>query len=150
MKFKCSVEIDLPMNRVVELFGNPDNLKEWQDGFISFEHISGNPGDIGAQSRMKYQIGKRQIELIETIIKNDLPYEFTGLYEAKEMTNTMKNTFHEISDRRTRYEASVEYTSMRGFMVRMMASLYPGMFKKQVQKWMNQFRDFCESSGLQE
>ena len=147
MKFKCSVEINLPLERVVELFDNPDNLKEWQDGFISYEHMSGNPGEIGAMARMRYKVGSREIELVETIVKNELPYEFTGLYDAKEMTNTMKNTFHVVSEKVTRYDADVEYLKMRGFMVNVMAKLFPGMFRKQVQKWMNQFRDFCEREG---
>ncbi|MBT7040151.1 MAG: SRPBCC family protein, partial [Bacteroidetes bacterium] len=35
MKFSCQVEINAPIDQVLELFVNPDNLKELQDGFIS-------------------------------------------------------------------------------------------------------------------
>ena len=57
--FTCSVEIALPVEKVIELFKNTENLKEWQDGFISFEHISGTPGEPGAKSRTQYKIDKR-------------------------------------------------------------------------------------------
>ena len=91
MKFICSVNINLPRTKVIELFDNSDNLKQWQDGFISFEHISGEPGKKGAKSQMRYKIGKREIELIETIITNNLPDEFIGHYKANAMENSMKN-----------------------------------------------------------
>ena len=144
MKFNCSVEINLPVDKVVELFDNPDNLKEWQDGFVSFEHLSGTAGQPGAKSRIIYKMGRREMELIETITVRDLPREFSGVYEHESMDNTMKNYFIELGPERTRLDAEVEYTEFRGFMVKIMAFLFPGMFKKQVQKWMNQFRDFAE------
>ena len=147
MKFTCSVDIKLPKARTVELWSDPENLVKWQDGFKSFEHLSGNPGEVGAKSEMKYENGSHKIELLETIISNNLPDEFTGRYEAKQMVNTMKNTFTEISENETRWEAEIEYLSFHGFMPKLMAFLMPGMFRKQTQKWLDQFRDFCEKEG---
>lgn len=144
MKFSCSVEIKLPKNKVAELFNNPDNLKEWQDGFLGLEHLSGTPGENGAKSKMIYKIGKRDMVLEETILENNLPDEFTGRYETKEMVNTMKNQFTAISDKKTRWDAELEYTEFQGFMPILMAKLMPGMFKKQTQKWLNQFKSFAE------
>ena len=87
----------------------------------------------------------RVLELIETIIKRDLPDEFSATYASKPMTNTLKTSFIDLGEGRTRYQAEAEYVEMNGFMVKLMAKLFPGMFKKQVQKWMDQFRDFAES-----
>ena len=147
MKFTCSVDIDLPLDRVVELFDNVANLKHWQDGFISHEHVSGVPGESGTISRLIYKSGKREINLTETIVTNDLPAEFTALYEAKEMTNTMSNKFSSLTENSTRYIAEINYIKFNGIMVKLMATVFPGMFKKQVQKWLNQFKGFCERSG---
>ena len=147
MKFTCFVDIDLPVDRVIELFDNPDNLVEWQDGFVSFEHISGTPGQPGAKSKLTYKMGKRNMDLIETINVRNLPEEFSGTYEGKSMLNTMSNRFSEFNTGVTRYEAEVEYLEFRGFMIKVMAFLMPGMFKKQVQKWMNQFKAFAEGVG---
>ena len=36
MKYQNEIEINLPLNRVIELFDNPDNLKRWQPGLESF------------------------------------------------------------------------------------------------------------------
>ncbi len=147
MKFTCSVDIDLPRNRVVELWENDENLKEWQDGFISYEHQSGDPGKPGAQSKFLYKMGKKgQMELLETIEVNDLPEEFTARYEAASMVNTMKNHFIELDENKTRWETHIDYIEFRGFAIRLMARLMPGVFKKQVQKWLNQFKAFAENA----
>ena len=147
MKFTCHVDVNQPINKVIELFDNPDNMKHWQDGFVSFTNISGRPGQPGAKSRVIYDMGKRgQMELIETVLVRNLPHEFSGTYEHKHMTNSMKNSFKELSPNQTRWTAEVEYTKMNGFMIKIMAFLMPGMFKKQVQKWMDQFKAFAERS----
>ena len=146
MKFNCHVEINQPINKVIELFDNPDNLKEWQDGFISIEHKSGRQGEVGAKSRLLYEFGKKgkQMELIETITVKNLPHEFSGTYVHKHMTNNMVNRFKELSHNKTRWDAEIEYTQLNGFMIKMMAFLMPGMFKKQTQKWLDQFKEFAE------
>ena len=144
MKFTCSVTINKPRQQVVDLWQDPENLKHWQDGFVDFKHLEGDPGHIGAVSRMRYKIRNRDLELIETIQHIDLPNEMTAMYESKPMNNTMRNTFTMVNDTITRWDAEIHYTEMNGFVVKMMAALFPGMFKKQAQKWFDQFKAFAE------
>ncbi|MDP8208624.1 MAG: SRPBCC family protein [Candidatus Electryonea clarkiae] len=144
MKFTCFVEIDLPIDEVIGLYDNVENLKEWQDGFVSHEHLSGTPGESGAKSIFIYKAGRNVIELIETIKVKNLPQEFIGTYEATSMVNTMSNRFTALGENRSRYDAEIEYTRFNGFLPKMMALLMPGVFKKQTQKWLNQFKVFAE------
>jgi peroxiredoxin family protein len=147
MKFTCRVDIKASLGKVVEAFDSADNLKHWQDGFVSFEHLNGIPKEQGAQSKMVYKIGKRDMVLTETILKNDLPREFNGRYDFKEGSNTMCNRFEIIDRDSTRWIAEVEYTQMNSFMMKMMSKLMPGMFRKQTQKWMDQFKVFVEKNN---
>ncbi len=41
MKYTCTVDVNLPIDKVVALWENENNFKEWQDGFKSIEHLSG-------------------------------------------------------------------------------------------------------------
>ena len=141
MKFSCDIIIDAPVDKVVEIFKNPDNLKHFQDGFISKTLISGNEGEVGAISKMVYE----KLELQETILINDLPNEFKGLYEHKHMTNTMRVLFSSLPNSKTQYTSEIEYTKFNGFLIKLIARLFPGMFKKQVYKWMEQFKSYTES-----
>jgi uncharacterized membrane protein len=146
MKFKCQVDIDLPREKVIELFDSVDNLKHWQDGFISFEHLTGEPGEVGSTARMMYEMNGRPMELIETVTVKNFPDEFSGTYVHKHMTNSMVNKFEWLASDKTRWTAEIEYTQLNGFMIKMMAFLMPGMFKKQTQKWLNQFKAFAEGN----
>ncbi|MDX5347712.1 MAG: SRPBCC family protein [Hymenobacteraceae bacterium] len=142
MKYTNEIEIDLPREKVVELFENPDNMKYWQPGLQSFEHISGTPGQPGAKSRLRYKMGKREIEMIETITKSSLPDEFNGLYETNGVYNVMNNRFIPVSENKTKWVSESEF-QFSGFM-KLMGWLMPGAFRKQSQKYLDDFKAFAE------
>lgn len=145
LTYDCQVDINLPRERVIELFDNPDNLKEWQPGLISFEHLSGEPGHPGARSRLVYQMGKRRIEMIETITERNLPERFSGTYETKGAYNEMVNEFSELGPDRTRWVSHVRF-ELSGLM-KIMGWLMPSTFRKQSQSFMVMFREFAEKEG---
>ena len=88
-------------------------------------------------------MGKREIEMIETITTRNLPDEFSGTYEAKGVFNILKVTFVKVSDTKTKYITEEEF-QFKGFM-KLMAFLMPGAFKKQSLKYMTAFKNFAES-----
>ena len=143
MKYTVETTINLPRHKVIELFDNPDNLKHWMEGLISFEHLSGAPGMVGAKSKLTFQMGKRRMELIETITRRDLPDEFSGTYEANGVFNIQRNRFEIIDENRTRYISETEF-KFKGFM-KILALLMPGAFKKQSMKYLLDFKKFAES-----
>jgi len=143
MKYEVEVEINLSRDKVVELFDNPDNMKYWQPGLVSFEAISGSPGQVGAKSKLQYKMGKRELEMIETITVNDLPLEFSGTYEAKGVWNHVQNYFIEKGNDKTIWKSVNEF-KCSGFL-RIMIFLMPGMFKKETCKYLANFKEFAES-----
>ncbi len=144
MKYTSSIEINRPVDRVIELFDSTDNMFKWMKGLQSFEAISGNPGQVGAKSRLKFKMGKREIEMIETITVKNLPDEFSGTYEAKGVFNIVKNKFIALPDNRTKYISEQEFKFL-GFM-KIVGFLMPGAFKKQSMKYLNDFKTFVEQS----
>ena len=144
MKYKCTVEINSPIEKVVNLWSDEDHFEKWQDGFHSIECIEGEANSVGAKSRILLQQGKKKMELIETILTNDLPNEKKAMYEHIHMTNTQTTKFESVSEGRTLYISEVEYTKFNGFIPNLMAKFFPSVFKKQSQKWMNQFKMFAE------
>lgn len=145
MKFTCSVTINLPRQKVIDLWQDPENLAHWQDGFIDFKHVEGEPGQVGAVSRVRYKIRNRDLELIETIKEMNLPESMVGLYESKPTTNLMHNTFTMVNDHITRWDAQINYLEMNGLVMKLMARFFPNMFQKQAQKWLDQFKEFAEN-----
>jgi hypothetical protein len=142
-EYTVEIEIALPRDRVIELFDNTDNLLKWQTGLQSVEHISGEPGQPGAKSKLVYLNGKHRIELIETVTERNLPEEFNGTYEWRGGKNTLRNRFIELGPNRTKWESTCAY-QFSSFTLKMMGFFCPGMFRKQNLSFLQNFKAFAE------
>jgi hypothetical protein len=141
MKFKCTVAINRNIQNVSEAFQDPEVMKACQEGLIEIIHLSGEKGKKGSTAKIVYE----KMELIETIIENNLPDIFFAEYDHKHTNNTMKVTFKEISPTKTEYYTEIEYLEFKGFIVKLMAKIAPSFFKKQVLKWMKRFKQHLET-----
>ena len=145
MTYSNEVVINLPVEKVITLFDSEENMFKWQPELLSVEHLSGEKGKAGAKMAMKYKMGKREVDMVETIVKNELPKEFTAIYEAKGVWNEMKNYFEEIDPVTTRWRSD-SYFKFSGFM-KLMGFFMPGAFKKQSQQALDRFKAFAEASS---
>ena len=141
MKFTCSIIIDKPVVQVVEAFLDPEAMKHSQNGFLDKVLISGKQNEVGAKSKLIY----KKFNMMETVTENNLPNSFSGLYEHKNMTNTMQSKFKSIDYNKTMLSAEIEYTELKGFVIKVIAKLFPGMFKKQVDLWLKRFKNYVEN-----
>ncbi len=144
MKYECRTIINLPIDKVASLWTNENYFDKWQDGFQSIELLGGHMNTVGAKSKIILD-GDQYIELIETILIQDLPKEKKALYEHKHITNTQHTRFVSKGEHQTEFISEVEYTQFNGWMIKIIAKLFPGKFKAQSQKWMDQFKAFAES-----
>lgn len=144
--YTVSIDIDLPRAEVIKLFDNSDNMFHWQNGLQSFEHLSGEPGQPGAKSRLVYLHGKQRIELIETITSRNLPDEFNGTYEWDGGMNTLVNRFIELGPNKTRWESDCGYR-FKSLFLKTIGLIMPGSFKKQNLKFLENFKAFAETGA---
>ncbi len=144
MKYTLEIEINQPIDKLVELFDNENNLFKWMNGLQSIERLEGNPGEKGSTTKMLFKEGKREIEMIETIIENKLPEEFTATYEAKGVYNLAKISFIELTDTKTKYLTEQEF-KLKGFM-KLIGLIMPRAFKKQTFKYLKMFKEFAENN----
>lgn len=143
MKYTCELVVNLPRQRMLELFDNPDNLAKWQPGLVSFTHTSGEPGQPGAKSRLLYNMNGRKVEMVETVTARNLPDEFSGTYEAKGVYNVVENRFYADGPDRTRWVMDTEF-QFSGLM-KIMAFFMGGAFRKQSMDFMQNFKSFAEN-----
>jgi uncharacterized membrane protein len=144
MKYITEVEIDLPRDRVIELFDDLDNYANWQESLVSMERIDGEAGQVGATTRLDHKMGKREVSMVETVTRRELPGRYTATYEAKGVWNEADNHFEALQDDRTRWTMNTEFRCS-GIMW-LMTTLMPGMFKKQTQATMEAFKTFAEAA----
>jgi uncharacterized protein YndB with AHSA1/START domain len=144
MTFTCETVVNRPITDVIRLFDNPDNLKKWMTDLVSFEHLSGTPGQPGAKSRLVYKMGRGTCEMIETITVRDLPREFAGTFESKGVCNFVKHSFEDRGDStRIVNENDFRFT---GFM-KVMGFFCRGICRRQAQNYLNNFKAFAEAEG---
>jgi hypothetical protein len=143
MKYTHAIIIKKSIVQVIEKFDSTDNMKHWQFGLISIEHISGRPGELGAKMKLTYVFGKRNMELIETITKRNLPHEFNANYSTKGILNIQQNFFESTAEGYTRWKSYCEY-SPTTLIMNLMLFLMPRSFKKQSLQYMTNFKNFVE------
>lgn len=144
MRITETVVIDKPLNEVWEAFDNPQNLKVWQPTLETFEHLSGQPGQPGARSRLVYKEGKRTIEMTETVAERGANH-LSGMYEVggsvSATTNRVDNTFETV-DGSTRWTVASEFrfSGMERFIMPFMKP----MFAKRTREDMQRFKEMVE------
>jgi hypothetical protein len=144
MKYSVEININLPREEFVKKLDNPDNMKHWQRGLLSYQLLSKEPKSKGAQMKLNYQTGKRKMVLTETITKINFPEEFHAIYETKGVRNMQHNYFQEIDPNNTKWISETEF-QFSNIGMRLIGLLMPGIFKKQSRKFLEDFKRFAEN-----
>tara|TARA_R110000751_G_scaffold217199_2_gene320220 strand:- start:725 stop:1180 length:456 start_codon:yes stop_codon:yes gene_type:complete len=143
MKYTTEIKVNVPLDEFIKKMDNVDNMKHWQRGLVSAEHISGDLGQLGAKMKLNYKFGKRKMQIIETITKRNFPNEFHANYTTKSMHNVQQNYFEKTSEGFTKWTSKSEYVPLN-FSMRLMLFFMPRTFKNQSQKYMQDFKNFAE------
>ncbi len=146
MKFQAEIEIDLPINDVLELFQDPDNLFNWQPKLKSYRTIKGESGQVGAKSKLHYQIGNREIEMTETILPATSPRDVNRLFKTKGISNKLTSKFMPIGANRTRWIAQNDF-HFNGIMS-VMSLFKKEDFKSLINAYLKKFKEFAEQKSL--
>lgn len=142
MKYTTEVVVDVPREEFILKMMDPENMKHWQKGLLGYEQLSPKPGQEGAQMSLSYKMGKRDLSMVETIIKKNLPEEMHMTYDTKGVHNIQKNYFKEEGNK-TRWISESEF-QFSGLGMKLMGLLMPGAFKKQSRAYMEDFKAFAE------
>jgi len=143
MKYTSEIIVNVSLDEFLKKLDNHDNIKHWQRGLTSYEHLSGSPGKIGAKMQLNYTFGKRKMSLTETIVDINLPFKMHLNYDASGMHNIQKNSFSETLEGYTKWVSKNEFIATN-FKMRMLTLLMPSIFKKQSMKYLTDFKNFAE------
>ena len=145
MRYELELEVGIPRERIVALMLDQANLMKWQPDLLRVEPLSGEPGAVGSKTLQVNRMGKRELEIVETVTVNDPPTALCATYESDDVWNSIDNRFHEAGEGTTRWVLVSEFRST-SIMMKLMTWLAPGMFKKQTRTFMQRFKEFAEGS----
>lgn len=145
MEYSFEIEIDVPCAFMIDLLDDPRNLASWQPELSGHLLLSGEQGQVGAQSKLTYNMNGRPIEIFECITVRDLPNEKSAHYTAKGMTMQVTNRFADIGPESTfwRYECDITFTS---WLMKLVVYFMPGVFRNQSWRYMTLFKQFAEKT----
>lgn len=143
MKYTCEIIVNLSLIEFMDKFDNAENMKHWQRGLISVEHLSGNPGMVGSKMKLNYGMDNRKMEIIETVTHSNLPHELHNSFSAKGIDNLQENYFKALPNGSTKWASINEFLPLN-FKMRAMLWLMPKAFKKQSMRFMKDFKNFAE------
>ena len=142
MNFTTQITINRPRQRVVELIRNPDNIAKWQPGLQSVELLAGEQDQVGARSRIVFEMRGLRLELIETIVEHSPPDRFSSVFEARGVRNRVENRFFEDGPDQTRWVManSFKFTGLMSVVGLFLHDFVP----HQSLESMNRFKQFAE------
>lgn len=143
MKYTKQIKVNVPLNEFVQKLDNINNLKHWQRGLISAEHISGDLRLFGAKMKLIYRFGSYTREITETIIKYNLPNEFHVNYTSPTTQNRQQNFYTKSDDGSTLWTSHNEFVPLN-FRMRLILFFMPNAFKAQSITYMQDFKNFAE------
>jgi hypothetical protein len=153
MKYTVSIEIALPRERVVQLLADSAHVPKWVRGVVLHEPLNGPHGEVGTRSRVVMRTGQQEMEAVETITRRE-PADLHGIakdsvvhYEreivAEGMWNGARERFTETGPETTLWVSENEYR-FSGLLMRLLAPFMRGVFRKQSQQHMRDFKAFAE------
>jgi hypothetical protein len=153
MKHTNSIEIALPRERVAQLLADPAHLPKWLRGLVLHEPVKGIHGQLGTESRVVMQAGKRKMECTETITRREpadlheipkgIVVHFDREIVGAGMWCVVRDRLTETDPETTLWESESEYR-FSSLLMRLVGRLMPGAFRKQSQQHMQDFKAFAE------
>lgn len=145
MNYTTTIEINKPLDTVIQLFDNQQNYFHWMAGLKRYEITEGIFGQEGAKADLEFVMGKRTLRMKEVVLKRNYPHEYAVQYEVNGVKNLVRNKFEPAAGGRTRYLSENEF-EFKGILV-LMGWLMPGSFRKQSVKYQADFKTFAENSS---
>lgn len=143
MKFKAEVEIEKPLDLLVELIQDPDCTLQWLEGLISVKHVSGEFRQPGAISDVVFESAAGRMQIKETVLRNELPEYYMIRYDGQGYVSFSNYSFEVLDENRTKFKMTQE-VELKGAL-KLAGGLVRGKVRRQLKRSAESFKQFAES-----
>ena len=152
IKYSEEIVINSNIDKVVDVFDNPHNMKQYMYGFESYTVIKGNINEVGTISEININFNdndndndkkESKIIMIEEVLNNNLPIEKKLQYTSNGILNIVTNKFEKISDNKTRFINEQEFVF--NTYSKLLFYFSKSSLKYQTKLYLNNFKDFVEN-----
>jgi len=149
MKFSVDIDILAGRERLLPIFMDLQQIKNWRSDVSDFKVLAGKPGESGASIQFTCKIGvQNNVAVIETLETNSLPNDVTYTNSAPQLWYRCKNSFFPVGEHKTTWVREYEYRTTGIYKaIRLIA---PGRFRRQALKEMQDFKRYCQEKVFSE
>jgi len=140
---KVTVTINAPVEKVWDIFMNPDHLKHWVPGFVSLQHLSGTIGQKGSTSKMKFMERGKEMEVTETVLFVDPMKQYS--FEMQHETFRVLTDVRFVSIGQITEFIQVVQLTPKGFLMKLMMPIMKGEMKKKMTNDLKKLKEHIES-----
>ena len=101
LEYVKEIEVNANIEDVNAMFEDIYNMKKYMPETEDILLISGKKNREGSKYRIMISSGKESVEILGTLINNNLPHKLTMCYEMPGVINTMEQKHAEIKDDKT-------------------------------------------------
>jgi hypothetical protein len=142
--YECETVVEKNAVESWSVLQDPEKLGEWLPGFIKMEHISGDPGAVGAISEVYFDENGQQMVIKETITAVDPGQSMSMLYESDFMNMDYHITLTEI-DGKTKISTSTSNQG-NGLFSKSILAMMGGSLKQQEEENLANLKKAIESN----
>ena len=147
IKYIEKIEIDQSVYIVDEFFSDIQNMKKYMPGTKEIILTGGEDGEVGAEYKIVWEMGKESIEMKAFLQQSNLPDSITYIYTATGVVNTMTQKHKKINDQKTLIINEQEF-QFHGIMKILTFLNINGFkiedFKKQSQLYLKNFKEVIQ------
>lgn len=148
MKLDCEVVINKPIQQVWDYSNDPNNLINWLNDFVRYEHLTGdvNAPKSGDTSNVTFDQNGNEFTMLEEIIAYDPPRQVELLMTSKWFDMVIVNKFDEISPTQTKLFANADFVRVGLIMKVMMLFSSKAKMQADHERQINKLKTLIEAS----
>ncbi len=143
MKFRSEIEIEQPIDLLVDLIQDPENTLKWLDGLRSVKHVSGEFRQAGAKSKVVFDSPAGRMLITETIISNELPEQYIMRYDGNGYVSYSNYSFEKLTSSSTLFVLQ-QQVELKGAL-KLARGFLKGTMNRQLSKSAVSFKRFAEN-----
>jgi len=148
MKLDCEGIVNKPIQQVWDYTNNPDNLTQWLNDFVRYEHLTGDMSapKIGDTSNHTYLQNGKEFTMHEKITAYDAPRHVKLFMTSSWFDMEVINNFEEIGPMQTKLFAGAEFVRMKWVMKIMMMFSSKKKMQADHERQINKLKTLIEAS----
>lgn len=141
--YEVKIEVNKPIDEVFALFNDKNKLKEWTPTIKLFEPINETANHVGSTYKVIVDNNGKDFEMTEKVLAFEKNKKVSIEFDAQGMLKTDVITFKSVGNKTIiTNNASCKGTN---FMLKCIFPFSKGMFKKEDQKYLDNFKKFAEA-----